>query len=212
MYVPAAFAEERLEVLHPFMAGHGFATLVSGAGGALEASHVPVMLDASHGPLGTLALHLARQNGHWESIAAGAEVLAIFSGPHAYVSPRWYANPVSVPTWNYVVAHAYGRARVMADDALREHLHATVTKYEGDGGWSAASLPGEVFEKLQRQVIGFEIEITRLQGKWKLGQNRTNADRQGAIAGLRAAGGAEPNLIADLMAAALRGGDVAGVS
>jgi transcriptional regulator len=206
MYVPSTFAEERLDVLHEFISAHAFATLVSGADGELTASHLPVLLQRARGRFGTLQTHLARQNEHWRALAAGEPVLAVMQGPHAYISPRWYRNPVSVPTWNYVVVHAHGTPRVMDDAALREHLHALVAKYEpSDGGWTAHALPGDVMEKLQRQVIGFEIEITRLQGKWKLGQNRTTEDRQGAIDGLRSSGDAESSRLAEWMAATLRG-------
>jgi transcriptional regulator len=165
-----------------------------------------LLLPAS-GRFGTLQTHLARQNEQCAALAVGEPVLAIFQGPHGYVSPRWYKNPVSVPTWNYVVAHAYGRPRVMEDAVLRAHLHALVAKYEpkGDGGWDAArALPGEVMDKLLGQIVGFEIEITRLEGKWKLGQNRTAEDRQGAIDGLRQGGDAESTTLAEWMAAALR--------
>jgi transcriptional regulator len=208
MYVPTAFAEERLEVLHDFIAKHAFATLVSvGAGGALVASHVPMLLLPARGRYGTLQTHLARQNEHCDALAAGADVLAVFQGPHAYISPRWYVNPMSVPTWSYVVVHAQGRPRVMDDAELGGHLHALVAAYEPTGGgWSADALPAEVLDKLRQQVVGFEIEITRLQGKWKLGQNRTTADRQGAVDGLRQGdGGAEARALADWMAASLRG-------
>src|SRR5688500_13871881 len=126
MYAPAAFAEERIEVLHEFIARHGFATLVTGGGGGarteLAASHVPMLLLPERGKFGTLQVHFARQNEHWRALAAGEGVLSIFHGPHAYVSPRWYKKPVSVPTWNYVVVHAQGTPRAMEDAALREHL------------------------------------------------------------------------------------------
>jgi transcriptional regulator len=220
MYVPSSFVEQRLEVLYDFITKHAFATLVSGGGGGgggadragatMTASHLPMLLSPSAvgGQFGRLQTHLARQNEQCQSLAACAPVLAIFQGPHAYISPRWYQNPVSVPTWNYVVVHARGTPRAMEDDALRAHLHALVAKYEpppGDGGWDARrALPDEVMDKLQQQVIGFEIEITRLEGKWKLGQNRTPADRQGAIAGLRQSGEAEPRVLAEWMAATLR--------
>ena len=208
MYVPAAFAEERADVLRRFIEQHDFATLVSGArDGEIVASHVPMLLvpDRGRGPHGVLQTHLARQNEHWQALAEAQSVLAVFQGPHGYISPRWYAQPVSVPTWNYVVVHAYGRPRVMSDAALREHLDLLVARYEPPGdGWSVDRLPVDVAEKLQKQIVGFEIEITRLQGKWKLGQNRTRADRGGAVAGLRAVGGAEANVLADLMAATLR--------
>jgi len=162
------------------------------------------LLLPARGKLGTLQVHLARQNEQSVALAAGERVLAIFQGPHGYVSPRWYANPVSVPTWNYIVVHAQGRPQRMDDAALREHLDSLVAQYEpADGGWNARALPAEVFEKLRQQIVGFEIEITSLQGKWKLGQNRARADREGAIAGLRRMGDAGSHALADSMAARL---------
>lgn len=205
MYVPSVFAEERLNVLHEFIATHDFATLVSGAAAdELRVSHVPMLLLPSCGRFGTLQTHVARQNEHWNSLAAGADVLAIFHGPHGYISPRWYAQPMSVPTWNYVVVHAHGRARMMGDDELDQHLNALVAKYEPSDGWRADALPADVLHKLQQQVVGFEMEISCVHGKWKLGQNRTRTDREGAIAGLRESGSAEANLLADWMTATLR--------
>ena len=212
MYVPSAFAEQRVEVLLGFITKHGFATLVTcggGAGGEMTASHVPMLLlpPRGDGRFGTLQMHLARQNEQCAALAEGQPVLAIFQGPHGYISPRWYKQPVNVPTWNYVVVHAHGTPRTMDDDALRAHLHELVAKYEPaprDGGWDAHALPAEVIDKLQRQVMGFEIDIARLEGKWKLGQNRTAEDRQGAIDGLRQSGDADASVLADWMAAALR--------
>ena len=205
MYVPSAFAEERIEVLHEFIVTHSFATLITGGGSGMVASHVPTLLLRSRGKLGTLQVHLARQNEQCRALAAGEPALVIFQGPHGYVSPRWYRQPVNVPTWNYAVVHAHGTSRLMDDGALREHLHALVAKYEPrDGGWDLAALPGEAVDKLVKTIIGFDIEISSIQGKWKLGQNRTPEDRRGAIEGLRRSGETEALVLADWMAATLR--------
>jgi transcriptional regulator len=205
MYVPSSFAEERLSVLHGFIETHDFATIVTAVGGELVASHLPVLLLPTRGKLGTLQAHLARQNEQWRALAAGTPALAIFHGPHAYISPRWYTQPVSVPTWNYAVVHAQGTPRMMTDSALGEHLHALVAQYEpAEQGWDPRALPGEAMEKLQGQIVGFDIEIISIQGKWKLGQNRTREDRQGAIDGLRRTGDAEASTLADWMAATFR--------
>jgi transcriptional regulator len=205
MYVPSAFAEERLDVLHGFIATHDFAALVTNSGGEMVASHLPVLLLPARGRFGTLQMHLSRQNEQCRALAAGWPALVIFQGPHGFVSPRWYANPVSVPTWNYVVVHAQGTPRQMEEAALREHLRALVAKYEPhEGGWDADALPGAVMEKLLQQIVGFDIEMTSIQGKWKLGQNRTREDREGAIEGLRQTGDGEAIALADWMAATLR--------
>ena len=179
MYIPPAFAEQRLDVLHEFMIAHPFVTLVTRGAGGLIASHVPVVLLRSGGEFGTIQLHLAKPNPQCDDLAAGNEALAIFQGPHAYISPTWYVTKAVVPTWNYVAVHAYGTPRAMDDDALHQHLNDLV--------------------KLRRAIVGFEIPIARLEGKWKLGQNRAREDRLGAIAGLRTTGGGDDAIIADLM-------------
>jgi transcriptional regulator len=186
MYIPPAFVEQRLDVLHEFIAAHPFATLVARGAGGLIASHLPVLLDRARGERGTLQLHLAAPNPQCDDLAAGTEALAIFHCPHAYISPTWYAK-AAVPTWNYVVVHAYGSPRAMDDGDLHRHLNQLVAAYEKE--WTTdAALGADGFAKLRGAIIGFEIPIARLEGKWKLGQNRTPQDRSGAIAGLRATG------------------------
>ena len=205
MYVPTAFAEPRLEVLHEFITAYDFATLITCGGGEMVASHLPTLLLPTRGKFGTLQVHLARQNEQWRALAAGEPVLAIFQGPHGYVSARWYKNPVNVPTWNYAVVHARGTPRMMKAAALREYLHALAARYEPrEGGWNPSMLPPEVMDKLAGQIVGFDIEIQSMQGKWKLGQNRTREDREGAIAGLRQSGDAAAHVLADWMAATMR--------
>lgn len=202
MYIPTAFAEQRLDVLHEFIRSQPFATLVTHAQRGLIASHVPVVLLPSRGPSGTLRLHLAKPNPQCDDLAAGAKALTIFQGPHGYISPTWYATTAAVPTWNYVAVHAHGTPRMMSEDELRDHLDALVAQHESN--WTAsAALPRDVFEKLRGAIVGFEIAIVHLEGKWKLGQNRTGADRHGAIKGLRASGSADAATLADWMAAAL---------
>lgn len=200
MYIPSAFNETRVPVLHDFIGRHDFATIVTTGERGLTASHVPVVLIEGRGALGTLQFHLARPNEQCHDLAAGASVLAVFQGTHGYVSPRWYRTPVSVPTWNYIVVHATGTPRALDETHLREHLDALVGAYEPrDGGWSPAALPPEARQKLEQSIAGFEMEITRLEGKWKLGQNRTREDREGAIAGLRRRESHEASQLADWM-------------
>jgi transcriptional regulator len=205
MYIPPAFAETRLDVLHGVLRDHGFATVVSTTPDGPVASHVPVVLLPESGKLGSLQFHLARQNDHWNRLAAGAKTLCIFHGPHAYISPTWYSTKITVPTWNYIVVHAEGTARAMSDAELRAHLGALTNTYEAARSptWTIEQRPADVIEKLQRTIVGFEIEITKLEGKWKLGQNRTLQDRHGAIQGLREAGNPDSLAVADAMAAAI---------
>lgn len=186
MYIPPAFQETRLEVLHEVMRAYSFATLVSPGENGLVATHLPLLLDASRGPQGTLIGHLARANPHWLSWREGQEVLAIFQGPHAYISPSWYTTPIAVPTWNYVAIHAYGRPTLIEDHAgLYRIVEETVRTYEAqfDYAWSLDSR-AEFAEKLLKNIVGFEIEITRIEGKFKLNQNRSRADQEGVVAGL----------------------------
>ena len=172
----------------------------------LIASHVPVILLPALGPSGTLQLHLAKPNPQCDDLAAGAEVLVIFHGPHGYISPTWYATATSVPTWNYVAVHAYGTPRVLSDDDLRHHLDALVETYESGqpDGWNTDKLPGDTSASLRGAIIGFEVPIARLQGKWKLGQNRVAQDRMGAIDGLRSTGAPNDATLAEWMASTLK--------
>jgi transcriptional regulator len=131
---------------------------------------------------------MARANTQWRAFAAGTEALVVFQGPHAYISPSWYATELSVPTWNYVVVHAYGEPRLIEEPAsVRALLEATTATYESGfpEPWAVDRLPVDFVEKLAGAIVAFEIPITRIEGKFKLGQNRSEADRQGALAGLR---------------------------
>ena len=212
MYIPSAFAEQRLSVLHELIRSHPFATVITTGNSGITASHVPVVLLPTSGSSGTLQFHLAKPNPQCEDLAAGADVLAIFLGPHGYVSPTWYATAGTVPTWNYVAVHVYGTPSVMSDERLVEHLDRLVAEYESGrpNGWDTGRLPGETFAKLRGAILGFDVTIARIEGKWKLGQNRTASDRAGAIAGLRTTGTPDDAALADLMAAAME--DEAGVT
>jgi transcriptional regulator len=197
MYCPPAFREERPEVLYEIIRAHSFGTLVSHVEGELFASHVPFLLDADRGPHGTLLAHVARANPQWQAFG-GEGVLAIFQGPHAYVSPSWYETELSVPTWNYAVVHARGVPRLLDDAGLQSVIERLVETYEASLSprWSMARLPAEFVERLSRAIVGFEIEITRLDGKLKMSQNRPAADREGAAAGLQRLGNAEAEAVA----------------
>jgi transcriptional regulator len=201
LYVPAVFAETDLATLHAFIERHSFALLCSpGADGVPFASHLPLLLDRRAGPHGTLVGHLARSNPQWRH-ADGQPVLAVFSGPHAYISPAWYGAGEVVPTWNYVAVHASGVFRATHDPAeLLRIVQDMVALYEGgrEAPWKLEA-SGDFIERMLRGIVGFRIEIDRIEGKWKLGQNRTAEQRGGAIRGLRAEGGPDAEAVADLM-------------
>ncbi len=205
MYIPAAFREDRLDVLHRIIREHSFVTLVSNGSDGLIATHLPVLLDERKGKLGTLVGHVARENPHWRSFAGDQDTLAIFQGPHAYVSPSWYTTPFAVPTWNYVAVHAYGRPRIVEDEARLYGIVAELVKaFEGQFTYAwDLDARREYAEKLLKNIVGFEMEITRLEGKRKLSQNRSRADQEGVVAGLRERGEPLDVALAQLMSANL---------
>jgi transcriptional regulator len=182
MYIPAPFEERDLAKLHAVIEQYSFATLVSMAAGELFASHLPLLLDRTLGARGTLIGHMARANSQWRD-AAGQDVLAIFSGPHVYISPQWYQSTQVVPTWNYVAVHAYGRLELFEDEAeVLSLLHRMVGTYEAVNPqpWKLEE-PGEFVTRMLRQIAAFRIPITRLEGKWKLNQNRPTDQRRRVI-------------------------------
>lgn len=192
MYVPEHFAERDPLVLQRWMREHAFALLVTARGGAFEATHLPLWLDAGRGRYGTLYGHVARGNPQGRCFDGATRGLAVFSGPHAYVSPRWYAG-AGVPTWNYVAVHAEGELRPLDDAAqLRELLLRLTETHDGPGGFAALSQ--EMVERLSRGILAFELRIETLTGKAKLSQNKNAVDRAGVIAGLKGQG--EPNALA----------------
>jgi transcriptional regulator len=188
MYLPNSFREDDPALLHDLMRRYNFAALVTQHEGAPFATHLPFLLDATRGPHGTLLAHMARANPQWRDFADGREALAIFQGPHAYVSPAWYEVTPSVPTWNYAVVHAYGVPRVIEDrDRLYALLERLVDTHEAarTPPWRM-QLPGDYVDRMMRAIVGFEIEITRLEGKLKLSQNRMEGDRRRVAAELAA--------------------------
>jgi transcriptional regulator len=203
MYAPPDFAETDVATLHALVREHSFATIVSFVEGELFATHVPLLLDADRGPLGTLVGHVARANPHATAFDGATPTLAIFRGPHAYVSPRWYASTPNVPTWNYLAVHATGCASALAaGEHSREQLARTASLYEAEAAapWRAEAF-GAYVEKLARGIVAFEVSIEKLVGKRKLSQNKTAADRAGVIAALRAQGGDDGRAIAGAMEA-----------
>lgn len=190
MYVPEHFAEPDVAVCNALIRDNSFGTLVTAIDGVPFATHLPFMLDVARGEHGTLVAHMARDNPHWREFASGGKSLAIFQGPHAYVSPSWYATKEKVvPTWNYAVVHAYGAPRIVEDEgAARAYLERLVEAREAglEPPWRLENQPGDFIEAMAKGVVAFEIPIARLEGKWKMSQNRPPEDRAGAARGLAA--------------------------
>jgi transcriptional regulator len=178
VYTPSAFAETDRGKLHDFIESHSFGLLVSTEDGIPRATHLPLLLQCDAGPHGSLLGHVARANPQWRGLD-GQQVLVVFSGPHAYVSPTWYESENVVPTWNYVAVHAYGTVRLVEDpEALTRILTAMVARYEGSLPKPWSFDPGSAYvQKQVRAVVGFRIEISRLEGKWKLNQNHPEERR-----------------------------------
>ncbi len=188
MYRPAHFVEDDRATLYELMRRYDFATLVTMAGDAPVATHLPLLIEPGRGANGTLLGHVSRANKQWRSFA-GTESLAIFQGPHAYVSPRWYATTPLVPTWNYAVVHAYGTPAIVDDaDAKLAIIERLVTTQEAvmPEPWRVDEVPGDFREAQLSGIVAFEIEITRLEGKFKMSQDKRPADRAGVIAALEA--------------------------
>ena len=187
MYIPKAFREDDIKTLHTFMREYSFATLVTQQEGVPFASHLPFLLDAEQGPNGTLLAHVARANPQWRTLDSTQEVLVIFQGPHAYISPSWYEVELSVPTWNYAAVHAYGLPHLVEEQAaLYDLLKALIQTHEArfEKPWPF-QLSAEYLQKMMQGIVGFEIHITRLEGKFKLSQNRIASEREKVIAALQ---------------------------
>jgi transcriptional regulator len=191
MYVPTHFKEDRLAVLHDAIRQAGLATLVTGGPEGLDASHVPMLLDLTPAPFGTLFGHIARANPQWRGAAPDLQALAIFLGPDAYITPSWYATKRQtgevVPTWNYVAVHAHGRVRFFDDPERLLGLVTKLTEAHEAGRprpWAVSDAPGQYIRAHLAGIVGFELPIARLEGKWKMSQNRSTEDRAGAADGL----------------------------
>lgn len=193
MYLPNAYREDRVDVMHAFIAAGGFAAIATPSGDGVLVDHAPLVLLPHEGPHGTLVGHFARANPHWRQLGAGTKSVAIFQGANAYVSPSWYPNKhetgEDVPTWNYVAVHAHGAIETFDDpDALLDMLERLTSRHESGRAdpWHVADAPPEYIRRQLRGIVGLRMRIERLEGKWKLSQNREARDRAGAKAGLAA--------------------------
>lgn len=200
MYIPAHFEQSDLAVLHRFIEQNSFALLCSIDEGCPFASHLPLLLEREPAPFGALVGHMARANPQWRH-ADGKSVLAVFSGPHAYISPSWYEADNVVPTWNYLAVHATGVLQAIHDrDSLYKIVSDGVAVYERSmpNPWRLPS-SGDYLERMLRGIVGFRVEIARLEGKWKLSQNQPEERRAKVVRALRHQGGLDEQAIAGLM-------------
>jgi len=196
MYRPSHFREDRLDILHGLIRAHPFAQLVTAGGEGLQANPLPMLIDPEVSPNGTLRGHLARGNDQVAALRKGRAALVIFQGPQAYVSPAWYPSKNTpgpghgkvVPTWNYIAVHAWGTPRVIDDPEWLRRLVGDLTEaHERDrtNPWAVEDAPADFIAGMLKAIVGIEIPIDRIEGKWKLSQNRSELDRRGVIDGLR---------------------------
>ncbi len=204
MYIPAAFAEPDLTKLHEFIEQNSFGLLVSQVDGLPFATHLPFLLERTAESHGTLVGHTARANPQWRN-AAGQTALAIFSGPHAYISPTWYEAEQVVPTWSYAAVHAYGRVQVVEDEgALLDIVQKMVRVYERAMPRPWSFDPSSTFvERMLAQIVGFRIEIEKIEGKWKLNQNHPAERRRKVVRALQERGDENAIAVAGMMQAML---------
>jgi len=196
MYLPPAFREDRLDVLHELIRAHPLGLLVSAGPAGLVANPLPFMLYADDGQNGTLRAHFSRANPHWRELAGVDECLVVFQGAQDYITPSWYPTKREtgkvVPTWNYVTVHVWGAPRLVDDgDWLRRQLDDLTRSQEASrpAPWQVSDAPESYVAAQMRGIIGIEIPIGRLEGKWIVSQNRSEAERRGVAAGLLGEGG-----------------------
>ncbi|HEX5433996.1 MAG TPA: FMN-binding negative transcriptional regulator [Candidatus Angelobacter sp.] len=192
MYIPAVNREDDISELRRFVQAHPLCMLVTMTGRGLVASHIPVVLHETASGFGVLRGHLARSNSQWRDFNADLEALAIFTGPQHFISASWYPGKKThgreVPTWNYVAVHAYGRLRVVEDhDWLLNHLRSLVDENEriAEFPWAISDAPPDYIAREMRAIVGVELDVSRVEGKWKTSQNRNDEDADAVIAGLR---------------------------
>jgi transcriptional regulator len=206
MYVPTHFEETSVEVMHELMCAHPFATLVTLTSEGLNANHIPLELQVDPAPFGTLRGHIARANPLWRELPSDVNALAIFQGANRYISPAWYPTKEEtgkvVPTWNYAVVHAHGPLRVIEDrDWLRQLVGRLTDHHESKQSqpWSVSDAPADYIEKTLDAIVGLEMSIARLIGKWKVSQNRPGKDQAGVVENLSREGDESSKAMADLV-------------
>lgn len=206
MYLPGHFEESRIDILHQLIRERPLATIVTLGSTGLNANHIPFELSAAPAPLGTLRGHVARANPLWRDFSENIDALIIFHGPQAYVSPSWYptkqATGEVVPTYNYIVVHAYGRLQIIDDPRWLRGLVTRLTdRFEAARAqpWHVTDAPDRFIENQLRAIVGIEIVISKLLGKWKASQNRPVVDREGVVKGLSESNDADSLALAELV-------------
>lgn len=208
MYQPPHFREDRLEVQHALIKAHPLGLLITNGSSGLIANPIPFILDATASPSGTLQAHLSRANPQWRDFDPAQEALVVFQGAETYITPSWYETKREhgkvVPTWNYVIVQAYGRMQVKDDPTwLMQQISAMTSAQEAARAepWAATDAPADFLAAQLKGIVGIEIEITRIEGKWKVSQNRPEADRRGVVEGLAALGSESAQAMAELVEA-----------
>ena len=206
-HVPDDFRNDDRSAQYTLIRDQNFGLLIHAGTGGLHVAHLPFVLDSGRGRLGHLRCHVARQNPIWHGLD-GTGVLAVFTGPHTYISPDWYVNDGLVPTWNYAAVYVHGQARTMNDTAL-DHLLVDLVEQEevrlvGKAPWAIDRVSVDLYATMRRAVIGIDIEITRLDGKSKMSQNRSAVDRAGVVAALEERNTPDASAVAALVAAAMQ--------
>lgn len=207
MYLPASFKQSQADKLYELIRNHPLGLLVTHGPNGLEASPVPFLLYADEGPQGVLRAHLAKANPHWKSLTEHSECLVIFQGPDGYVTPSWYPSKATthktVPTWNYAMVQVQGVPRVIEDAAwLRSQLNDLTALHENQRPqpWSISDAPTDYIANQMKAIVGIEIPIDKIEGKWKMSQNRDAADREGVLQGMQSAEDPHQNIpVAKLM-------------
>ena len=206
MYQPPHFREDSLDVQHGLIRAHPLGLLISTSADGLVANPIPFVIDADRGENGTLRCHVARANGQWKDLQASADCLVVFQGAEHYITPSWYASKREhgkvVPTWNYATVHCWGRAEIK-DDAVwvRDQIEALTRQHEGPRAkpWAVDDAPAPFIAAQVRGIVGIEIPISRIEGKWKVSQNRPEADRAGVHEGLGGEAGVQAAPMAELV-------------
>jgi transcriptional regulator len=210
MYLPTLHEERDLGVLHALVRAHPLGTWATQGEDGIIMNHVPFVLDATRGPFGTLMGHVSRANPVWNSFSGSVDSVIAFQGAEAYISPSWYASKALhgkvVPTWNYAVVHAHGVPALLDESRLLGHLAQLTAEHEAGRPtpWHISDAPADFIRHMSQQIVGLEIPISRIVGKWKVSQNRSTEDRRGVVAGLQANTDAGARAMADLVARALR--------